>query len=40
MENSKIMNINKEAKENAERALAMFKQMDATKKKLTALITN
>jgi len=32
------MKINSEAKENAERALWMFKEMDGTKKKLTSLI--
>jgi len=34
------MKINAEAKETAERALAMFKQMNVVKTKLTTLIQN
>lgn len=40
MENSKFMKANAQAKETAERSMKMFKELDATKKKITAIIQN
>lgn len=40
MENSKFMKSNAQAKDTAEWAMKMFKDLDATKKKITAVIQN
>jgi hypothetical protein len=40
LENSKLMKTNPAAKDTAERAMKMFKELDATKKRVTAIIQN